>query len=336
MATGIVSIASHLCGMNGPARALLRLNQVFYPLLWLLTLLRLARFPRRAIADLEDHRRGPGSFAVVAGTSVFASQLMILTGDLAAARRLWMLGGLLWLIVIYGFLGRATVRGAKPELAGALDGSWLLAVVGTQSLPILGALIAPDTRGWQPQILFVSLVMYLVGWILFVVIITLIFYRLIFFAVTAETLTPTYWVTMGAAAITTLAGVSLSSVMPEGALLRDLHPFLTGLTLTSWATSTWWIPLLVALTVWRQLHHPAPMRYEPEHWAVVFPLGMYGTCTFELSRFAGLAFLEPLARGVTYVALAAWIVVLVALVWRLVTGLMAALRAVDPAGRIPE
>ena len=55
MATGIVSIASHLLGMGTIARVLFRLNLLFYAVLWLLLLSRIIFFNRRFLADLGEH-----------------------------------------------------------------------------------------------------------------------------------------------------------------------------------------------------------------------------------------------------------------------------------------
>ena len=83
---------------------------------------------------------------------------------------------------------------------------WFIAVVATQSVSILGALVASGFIGWQEHFLFISLVMFLVGSMLYLIILTLVFYRLMFFELTPGAFIPLYWVDMGAAAITALAG----------------------------------------------------------------------------------------------------------------------------------
>src|SRR5208337_435082 len=80
MATGIVSIAAFLLAMNAVAIVLLWANALFFIVLWVLLLLRCAFFFPRIAADLRDHARGPGFFTTVAGTCVFGSQLLIITG----------------------------------------------------------------------------------------------------------------------------------------------------------------------------------------------------------------------------------------------------------------
>ena len=83
--------------------------------------------------------------------------------------------------------------------------------------------------------LFVALCMYLLGAMLYLTIITLIFYRFTFVPLTVDQLTPPYWINMGAVAITTLAGASL--LHPGGTLAvpgdaaavhRRIHAVLLG------------------------------------------------------------------------------------------------------------
>src|SRR5262245_54095412 len=73
MATGIVSVAAELRGFHVVAVALLWLNIIFYATLWLLTLVRLARYRKQMVADLWDHNRSVGYFAIIAATCVLAS-----------------------------------------------------------------------------------------------------------------------------------------------------------------------------------------------------------------------------------------------------------------------
>ncbi len=95
--------------------------------------------------------------------------------------------------------------------------------------------------------------MWLGGGMLYIWIISLIFYRYTFLPLDPRQLAPPYWINMGAMAISTLAGTLLVSNAPQSPLLKTLSPFLLGLTLLFWATATWWIPLLVALGIWRHL-----------------------------------------------------------------------------------
>jgi tellurite resistance protein TehA-like permease len=222
------------------ALVLLVVNLVAYVVLSLLLLIRLIGFFPRVKADVTDHVRGPGFFTVVAGTCVLGSQLVIVAGRYEAALVLWWFGLLVWTLVMYTFFASVTVRENKPSLESGLNGAWLLAAVATQSISVLGTLLASHFGAYREPLLFFTLCMFLLGCMLYLLLITLIFYRFTFINLTPETLTPPYWINMGAVAITTLAGARLILAAPDWSFLIEILPFLKGFTLFFWAAGTWW------------------------------------------------------------------------------------------------
>ncbi len=323
MATGIVSISAHLLGMSVLAHLLFQINVCAYLILVLLTVGRLFSFFRSVLGDLTDHRTGPAFFTTVAGTSVLGSQFVILTDSPAAGIFFWLPGACLWLILIYTFFTAVIIRPAKPSIEKGLHGGWLVTVVSTQSLSVLGILAARGFPGEEQLLLFSSLAFYLLGCAMYLTIITLIFYRLLFFTLTPEAFSPPYWVNMGAIAITTLSGSLLIQNASAGPFLEEIIPFLRGFTLFFWVAATWWIPLLAILEIWRHLWKRFPIHYNPEYWNIVFPLGMYTAATFELGKATGYAFLGHMSQGMLYVALTAWIITFVGLMVKLLRDLAA-------------
>jgi len=306
MATGIVSIACELLDLPLPARVLFGLNTAFYATLWLLTVVRVARFPDRVLADVLHHGRAVGFFTTVAATCVLGNQALLIGGSWRAAAALWVLGVALWAIVTYTVFTALTVKADKPALADGINGGWLLAVVAAQSVSVLGSQLAVGFGGSAPQVLLFCLGMWLGGGMLYIWIISLIFYRYTFFAMSPSELAPPYWINMGAVAISTLAGTTLASAATYSPVVQELLPFVKGLTLLFWATATWWIPMLVILGVWRHLYRRFPLQYDPLYWGAVFPLGMYTVCTLRLGQTIDAPFLMLIARTFLFVALAAW------------------------------
>jgi tellurite resistance protein TehA-like permease len=308
-------------GIGPIAVILFRLNIALYVILWLFLLGRIIFYPRRFLTDLGDHSRGAGYFTTVAGTCILGNQFVILDHALAPAVILMALGFALWIVLIYGVFALFTVKVDKPPFEKAINGSWLIAVVGTQSVSILSGLISLELTLPNYFLEFFSLCMFLIGCMLYILIITLIFYRFMFFRFKPEDLSHSYWINMGAVAITTLAGTVLIMNTPGYSFLSSLSPFISGFTIFFWATATWWIPLLVALGVWRFIIHREKIVYDPLYWSVVFPLGMYTTCTLRLAAAMKLDFLVEISRFFIFAALLAWTLAFLAMLHSLAASL---------------
>lgn len=320
MATGIVSIAGRLLEVPIVPEALLYINAVAFAVLWALTFLRIAWFPRLIFADLIDHQRGVGFFTIVAGTSVFGSQLVLVGGSYRFALLLWFATLLLWCLLIYAVFTAFTVKETKPTLDKGISGGWLVAVVATESVSTLASILSPSVS-WQPVLLFISLAFWLAGGMLYIWLISLIFYRYTFFSFSPSDLMPPYWINMGAMAISTLAGTLLISNAEASPLLLELRPFLLGFTILFWATATWWIPMLLILGFWRHVYKRFPLTYNPLYWGAVFPLGMYAVCTFRLAAITGLPILDGLPLLFFVFAIGAWLLTFIGLVRSLVVSL---------------
>ncbi|MBN9424901.1 MAG: tellurite resistance/C4-dicarboxylate transporter family protein [Burkholderiales bacterium] len=307
MATGIVSIAAQLLGRPLLSRGLFALNLVAYAVLCVLNVLRALRHRQRFFGDLIDHLRGPGSFTIVAATSILGSQFLLLDGNLRVAGALWIAAVVLWLTLTYTIFAGLTIKRHKPTLDQGINGAWLLAVVATQSIAALSALLASHLG--QPirlELNFLALSMWLWGGMLYIWMMSLIFYRYTFFTLEPGDLSPPYWINMGAMAISTFSGSLLILNSPDAPFLLSLLPFLKGFTVFYWATGTWWIPMLIVLALWRHVYRRFPLRYDPMYWSAVFPLGMYAASTERMIQVMGVGFLSFVPRVFFYIALAAW------------------------------
>ncbi len=325
MATGAVSLAAQAMDLLLLAHLLFWFNIGSYGTLCILSLWRILRFGQRLRADLADYLRGPGFFSIVAGSAVLGSQFVLLAGQQRIALLLWSLSLSLWLILNYGIFTAFTIQRRKPSLEHGITGTWLLAVVATQSVAVLAALL--DAH-WNPmhrlEFNFIALSLWLWGGMLYIWIMVIIFYRFNFFPFAAEDLVPPYWINMGAMAISTLAGSLLIVNAAMAPYLHSLLPFLKGFTVFYWVTGSWWIPLLVTLEIWRHGIKRLPIRYDPLYWSVVFPLGMYSLCTIHMAQSMDLSFLLPIGHAFFYLALLAWAITLAGMIHHLGLGLLRA------------
>lgn len=316
MATGIVSIGMFLWKWTGPAVLFLGINVVFYVALWAILVARIIQYPRIVWDDLHHASRGVTFLTLVAGNNLLGSQLAIILGWQEAARIFWIAGLGIWVLLLYTFFLVNILKEPKPSFEQSISGAWLLIVVSTESIAVLGALIAnisPHAR----LIAFISLCAYMVGGMFYFVLIGLILYRWLFISMKAETLTPPYWINMGAVAIISLAGSRLVLYARHHENLSQWTNFVETFTLFFWAFATWWVPLLFLLFGYRHFIARVPLQYDPQYWSMVFPMGMYGVCTFVYSEVTGLDMLKPVSALFVVVAILTWVIVFIGLLLEL-------------------
>ena len=197
-----------------------------------------------------------------------------------------------------------------------MNGSWLLLVVSTQSLVILATSLVPHRKLLVELTLFINLSAWLVGILIYIIFTTIILYRLIFYPVRADEIKPSYWIDTGAAAITALAGATLSVSLPAVIQYQQFIPAINLLSLLAWATATFWLLLLFILEVWR--HNKSGFKYSAGYWSMVFPLGMYTVATLKLATVLQAPLLNLIAEAFIYVALVAWTAIFIGMIKNLI------------------
>ncbi len=306
MATGIISNALFFEGYRGWADALFAVNLVAYPLLVIFTILRFISFSEALLSDLVNPRLVFSFFTIVAGTDVFGIGIN-LRGFATIALLMWLFALALWFILIY-FSFAVLIFLNTAHGANVVHGGWLIAIVGTESLVILGTIIAPEMGSLSSAVFVLIHMLWGVGLGLYGIFVTLFAYRIFFFDVEPDDITPLLWVVMGAAAITANAGSTLILTESGMSFLHSMRPFIDGMTLIMWAWATWWIPLLLLFGLWKHGICRAPLTYTPMYWSLVFPLGMYALASLRLSLATDFPPLRSISHAMVWVALAVWAV----------------------------
>ena len=333
MATGIVSIGAGLLGQPVLALVLIWVTAVAFVVLLAAYLARAVRFPRRFAQSLREPGTAVSYFTVVAGTNVLATGL-VGRGMWPLALGMGVAAFALWLGLTYGLFCSIVLAGNRPLLR-EITGVWLVWVVGTQSVAVLAASLAPHLQ-WPPAKSAagsLAVVFWGVGVVLYLIFVVIIFLRLFLIETTPKEMGPAYWILMGATAISVRAAAGILGCVETAPdpLITGMHSFILGLAVVLWSFGSWFIPLLVLFGLWRYFVRGYSWAYEPKLWSVVFPLGMYTVASQTLGTAADIGFMTSLARAWVWVGVAAWFAVTVLLL----VAFIGSLRAHEPQRSSP-
>ncbi|MGE5333475.1 MAG: tellurite resistance/C4-dicarboxylate transporter family protein [Nitrososphaerota archaeon] len=319
MATGIVSVALLFTHQVTLSALLWGTGFVFLAYFVVVYLIRIIRFGHEVKLDAMDPSRVFGYFTFIAALGVMATR-SALSGWTLVPGGLTLVAAIAWCFLLYWAFAMLLFTNERP-IERALNGSWLVAIVSTESLAITWVLLASAWSAQRETLQLLAYAFWTFGVLLYLIFITLIMYRFFFLRVQSGDLTPPYWINMGAMAITSVAGMRLLEIPHPGPFLVTLRPYIEGFTVMMWAWGTWWIPLLIIIGIWKYMVAREPVRYQPALWSMVFPLGMYATSLHLLGQVPGLAFLAGFGPSFTWIAFGAWVLVALGWVWSAVTSL---------------
>lgn len=304
MATGIVAIGANQQKITWLAGALYLIAAVAYIVLAGLVIIRLTMYTERLVADLTSHTKGFAFLTIVAATNVLGSATAVIHGWWGLARGLWWFSLVLWIVLIYSVLVAVIVRSPKPGIGAGINGTWFLLTVSTESVVVLGALLLG--RSGNDLLAFTCIAAFTLGLVLYLIVVTMVFLRWTFQPLEPTEADPPAWIAAGAVAITVLAGSNLLGARAASPRIERLVPLIEGLVMLSWATATFWFPIMIAIGIWRHIVRRVPLRYHPSYWSLVFPLGMYGVASFKMRSVVALDELEWLPQVTLAIALIAW------------------------------
>lgn len=304
MATGIISVAFSLQGVGLFADILFWVSILSWLVLTYIYTWRLIKYPKVVFENLVNPKTTFIFFTFVAATNI-CGMLLYQRGFINLALGCWAMAFVYWSALMYtGFASLCFAHNDRE--VNVVHGGWLILIVGTQSLVLLGSKIAPELGEYVVYMMAEVHMLWALGLIFYAIFVTLFCYRIFFMNMEASDYTPLMWVVMGAAAISANAGNNLLLTESSIQLLIDLRPMVQMLSIILWTFASWWIPLLVIIGLWKHVYQKVPLTYDPMQWSIVFPLGMYTVATNNLALSAEFEPLLYLSSGMLWIAGICW------------------------------
>jgi tellurite resistance protein TehA-like permease len=311
MASGIISLGLQLIGFGTLSFALFAFGALAYIALCVLNVWRFVRFRAAMAADFRAPKRAFGFFTFVAGTNVLGARA---GAEGWYAVTAWLLGisFAVWLILGYVIPWSAVLSRAERPVVALANGTWFIWVVASQSVAVSAATLEVVFATGRQYLAILAVLSWSVGVFLYAASAIIVSLRIMLYELDPREFDPPYWVSMGAIAITVVAGARIVQ-MHSAPMVDATRGLVAGLSVVFWAFATWLIPVLVAVGVWRHFVRKVPLRYEPTLWSMIFPLGMYGVAGIYLGRADHLPIVEWIGSHWLWVAVAAWALVFLAM-----------------------
>lgn len=316
MASGILSVGMHLNGLITLSVLLLVVCAAAFVVLVVLSGWRLVCCRDAVVDDFTDPARAFGFFTFIAGTNVLGVRLAV-DGHYLITAVLLVVAGLTWLVLGYVIPWTAVLGRTQRPVVATANGTWFIWVVASQSVAVSAATLEPVFAGWRDSLAVAAVFSWSVGVFLYAAAGIFVAARMMLYELRPLDLTPPYWVAMGAAAITVLAGARIVE-MAEAPMVSATRGLIAGLSVAFWAFATWLIPVLVAAGWWRHRIHGVRLVYEAKLWSIVFPLGMYAVAGIYLGQANQLALVSAIGSGELWVAFTAWVLALAGMAAHLV------------------
>jgi len=305
MATGIISLALKLQNLSTLSEIFFVFTLATWVIMSVLYTWRLIKFPKSVFEDLTNPRTTFIFFTFVAATNI-SGILLHQHGFIYLALTSWIIAFIYWSALMYFGFASLTFAHKNREV-NVVHGGWLILIVGTQSLVLLGTKVAGDLGEYAAYMMVEIHMLWSLGMIFYAIFVTIFCYRIFFFSMEAKDYSPLMWVIMGAAAISANAGSSLLLTDPIIPTLVALRPSVQMISIMLWTWATWWIPLLVLIGLWKHVYKKVPLIYEPMQWSIIFPLGMYTVATYNLALSAEFKPLLYLSKVMLWIAVLSWL-----------------------------
>ena len=299
MGTAIVGVAAFMnpgslpalrTAMSALGVAMVALAYVVAFVLGIPYVLRWLRHPDAAFRDLSHPVLGalyatfPGGILVLAtATAAVGPAIVSPAVLLAAVGTLATVGALLAFaasVVLAYILFVTPTVGVETT-----NGGWFIPPVVNIIVPMVLTPLIPSADASMGRLLLVtSYATWGIGFLLFLMVATLLYHRLVYHPLPAAPLAPSLWIGLGPIGV---GGMALMRMAQGGTQIwGELAPTVTLLSnlgaLALWGFGVWW--LAAAILLLRRYLHAGGLPYGIGWWAFTFPLGAYTVDTLTLAR----------------------------------------------------
>lgn len=335
MGTGIVAVIASMnpgqvASLASPARTLGQIMAIAAAAsAVVLVVPYLGRFvghPDAAMADLRD----PVAGALYA---TFPGAILVLAAVAAAVGPGWwpastvrdVVGGLAWVGVPSAFavsLLFAYLLFVRSEtVLETVNGGWFIPPVVNIVVPlVLVPLVPGSSPATARTLLLASYGFWGMGFVLYLLIVTMLYHRLVVHPLPHAALAPSLWIGLGPIGVGALALVKMAAagagVFASSAATISLLSRLAATAL--WGFGAWWLITAVLLLV--HYRRSGPLPFGIGWWAFTFPLGAYTVATLNLARAWNLDWLEWAGAGLFVLLGLFWFVVASGTIWAVGTG----------------
>lgn len=306
MASGSVALALHVTGFTTLAQFFLIVGLIGYIALIFLFCLRSYFIPKLFSQEIAQLHNQFKYFTFSAGSNALAS-VFALRGNDYSALVLGAIGTISCVLFVYAIFFMQFYK--TKESLQSVSPVWLIMAIALNSVGIVTSILWKNDVLTNDLWLITALCFWTFGVVIYSIFMTLNIYRLLFFALEAKHFNPAYWTCMGAAAIAIVDGASIINVKNCPTFLEAVTPFIAGLILILWCWATAWIPILCLMGYVKYRVFKTPFRYEAPLWAIVFPLGMYTTATYNLGSVVGLTQVQAMVPVWLWISVLSWVAV---------------------------
>jgi hypothetical protein len=188
MATGIISIALKAMNHVFLASLFAYMAVIAWIVLMFLCTLRLIKFHNAVVIDLTSPRMVFSYFTLVAATDI-VGMLALHEGYLYVAYACWGIAFVAWCLLLYLAFSVLTFMSHENNV-NIMHGGWLITIVGTQSLVLLGSELATTLGPYAHYMLVEVHLLWGLGLALYGIFVTLFCYRIFFLALKPHDLSP--------------------------------------------------------------------------------------------------------------------------------------------------